>query len=186
MPLGALAAIVGFAIYANPRIFVTFETWASPNEPRTFLDKDETGTFDITLFPDHRFLSRSRYQNGVCVKAGEVHGTTGRQVLGRLHYVDCPYLIKFHFPPDGIEMACIDMKTISEEGKGCALPDGLTKQTVFHRLMGFPKDGSGLYDTGSYLRRVYDPDINSLYATLDRLAPLVGQKTKWTKSNGSR
>lgn len=171
-----LAGVALFLAYQYVRIFMIGVTWAPWKEPRTFLDKDARGTFDITFFPDHRFLTRSDYENGSCARAGRVRGTMGRPVLGRLHYVDCPGLIKFHFPPAGVEIACIELETAGEEGQACQPPSGLPRVAVFYRVMGFLEDGSGLYDAGSLLRRVSDPDLNNLNLTVDRLAPLTDEE----------
>lgn len=170
-----VAGALLFLIYQYFRVFMISVSWAPPNEPMTFLDKDDRGTFDITFFRDHRFLTRSDYENGSCLRAGRARGIMARRVLWRLHYLDCPVLVKFQFPAEGLDLACIELETVKEEGKGCTPPNALARManpSVFYRIMGFVEDGSGLYDMGSRLPRVRDPDLKRLTTTVDRLVPL--------------
>ena len=140
------------------------------------MDKDDRGTFEITFFPDYRFLTRSQYENGSCLRGGRIHGSMGRPVVGRLYYVDCPgRLINFDLIPAGIQVACIELETFKEEGDGCRAPNALVEMAtprVFYRVMGFQDDGSAVYDAGALLRRVTNPDTTNLAQAIERLAPL--------------
>lgn len=170
-----IAGVGLFVAYEFIRIFMIGVTWGPWTEPRTFLAKDSRGTFEITFFPDYRFLTRSSYENGSCIRGGRIRGSMGRPVAGRLYYVDCPGLIKFHVIPAMTEVACVELETVREEGRGCMAPNVLAqmaKPTVFYRVMGFSDDGSAAYDAGDLLRRVSNPDTTNPAETIERLAPL--------------